>query len=342
MTSQGLYRSSVVAQLAGMPVATLRVWERRYMLGCAERQASGRRLYSRDDVQRIVLLKQLTERGHGIGALVRLDLPALQALGAWPEALPEAAAGSGRPNHAVPAPGWMLVGSLPPPMLDHLALSGLRLLGQAADLFQALNAPVVSAPGSLALLLAAVPGLDGVDPLQLRELAARHGGGIHLAVVYRLGAASDRARWAALGVHLLQEPREPGQLLGWVQKLLALPAPPAIAQGSSRASSRAARALDDPAIDARLPQRRYGEQVLRRVAAMPSGVACECPGHVAELLLQLSHFEDYSARCMHRSPEDAELHADLRRAAATARSIFEMALERVAAHEGLDLGEVAR
>jgi hypothetical protein len=56
---------------------------------------------------------------------------------------------------------------------------------------------------------------------------------------------------------------------------------------------------------------------------------------VAELLMQLSHFEAYSAECEHRSAADAELHAYLGRVAAAARARFEAALEHVALHEGL-------
>jgi hypothetical protein len=58
---------------------------------------------------------------------------------------------------------------------------------------------------------------------------------------------------------------------------------------------------------------------------------------VAELLMQLSHFEAYSAECENRSSADAELHAYLRIVAATSRARFEAALEHVALHEGLML-----
>lgn len=339
MTSQGIYQSSVVAQLAGMPVATLRVWERRYTLGCAELSPTGRRLYSREDVQRIILLKQLTERGHAIGALVRLDEAALRALGDWPAAEPAAAS---EPAAAAEAPTWWLVGSLPAAALELAAQAGLKLQARFDRLEEAMQLAADApppVPPPCALLLLAVPALNAADPLQLRALAARCGAQ-RLAVVYRFGASADLALWSSLGVALMQEPRDPAAWLAWMQDLLAMPAPPA----PPPPTPRAARALGKPPVSpAELPpaQRRYAEPVLRRMAAMQSAVACECPQHVAEILLLLSQFEDYSARCLHRNPEDAELHADLQRAAAAARSIFEMALERVAAHEGVDLTEPA-
>jgi hypothetical protein len=81
--------------------------------------------------------------------------------------------------------------------------------------------------------------------------------------------------------------------------------------------------------------RRYDDVTLSDIARLSSTIACECPRHVAELLMQLSHFEAYSAECSSRSRADAHLHRYLQRATATARAIFEVALERVAVHEGL-------
>jgi predicted metal-dependent enzyme (double-stranded beta helix superfamily) len=58
---------------------------------------------------------------------------------------------------------------------------------------------------------------------------------------------------------------------------------------------------------------------------------------VAELLMQLSSFESYSAECAHRDPADAALHSYLGQVAGTARALFESALERLAVQEGLTL-----
>jgi MerR family transcriptional regulator, light-induced transcriptional regulator len=71
-------------------------------------------------------------------------------------------------------------------------------------------------------------------------------------------------------------------------------------------------------------------------------IACECPRHVAELLMQLSHFEAYSAECEHRNASDADLHAYLRQVATASRTRFEAALEHVALHEGLLLPPSAK
>ncbi len=81
--------------------------------------------------------------------------------------------------------------------------------------------------------------------------------------------------------------------------------------------------------------RRWDDAALADIAGLSTTIACECPKHIAELLMQLSHFEAYSAECAHRSAADAALHNYLGQVAATSRARFEEALERVAIHEGL-------
>jgi hypothetical protein len=44
---------------------------------------------------------------------------------------------------------------------------------------------------------------------------------------------------------------------------------------------------------------------------------------------------------LNRNEEDAHLHAYLRSISGSARSLFENALEKIAAHEGIDLRENA-
>jgi DNA-binding transcriptional MerR regulator len=67
------FRSGAVARMAQMPVATLRIWEQRYQAVKPTTAPSGHRLYSADDLQRVMLLRQLTQQGHAIGAIAGLD-----------------------------------------------------------------------------------------------------------------------------------------------------------------------------------------------------------------------------------------------------------------------------
>lgn len=180
------FRMSAVARMLGMPVQTLRVWQRRHALVTPARSASGQRLYSAAQVQRLALLRQLTQCGHAIGTLATLSAEALQ-------------------------------------------------------------------------------GVAQAHAQALRQATA--------------------------------------------------PPPP------------------EPATE--VPPRRWSDAALADFAGLSSTLACECPKHLAQLLMRLSAFEDYSAQCESLSPEDAALHAYLRQVSAQSRQAFEAALERVALHERL-------
>jgi hypothetical protein len=145
------------------------------------------------------------------------------------------------------------------------------------------------------------------------------------AVLYRYAAEATCAALAASGIALLHEPQSDTVIGQWLQGVLPADAP--------------ARPATDAVLppDAVLTPRRWDDAALADFAGLSSTIACECPRHVAELLMQLSHFEAYSAECQHRNAADAELHAYLQQVAGTARARFEAALEHVALHEGLIL-----
>ena len=311
-----------------MPVATLRVWERRYGVSQPVMSAGGQRLYSADDVRRLVLLKRLTDLGHAIGSVARLEMVQLQQI-ANTHAGVLAARHTGAPERAPsPAHPWRvavigaaLAGRLQRPALLRLLSRPVQLLGPFADAAQAaaalqgtsFDALLLHEPrlheGWLASLQAVAPALAATPK----------------AVLYRFAADSTCAALAAAGTSLLREPQNDTVLGQWLQGVLSA-VPPA---------SSAARDPAQPS--AAVPPRRWDDAALADFAGLSSTIACECPRNVAELLMQLSHFEAYSAECRHRNAADAELHAYLQQVAATSRARFEAALEHVALHEGLIL-----
>jgi DNA-binding transcriptional MerR regulator/methylmalonyl-CoA mutase cobalamin-binding subunit len=70
----------VAAMRAGVSVATLRAWERRYGAVIPARTAGEQRLYSDDDVERIALLGALTASGHSISGIADATVEELRRL----------------------------------------------------------------------------------------------------------------------------------------------------------------------------------------------------------------------------------------------------------------------
>ena len=323
------HRSGAVARMLRMPVATLRVWERRYGVTQPLLSASGQRLYSSDDVRRLALLKQLTDLGHAIGSLARLDMQQLRQVASTHASVLAARhtedPASGPPSPSVPwrlaVIGTALAARLQSPALRRQLSRPVQLLGPFDDVAQA-AAAVQAAPvdawllhqprlheGWLASLQAAAPALAAAPK----------------AVLYRFAAESTCAALAAAGTALLREPQNDTVLGQWLQGVL-------------QATAQARPAASEPAAPSTaMPPRRWDDAALADFAGLSSTIACECPRHVAELLMQLSHFEAYSAECRNRNAADAQLHAYLQQVAATSRARFEAALEHVALHEGLIL-----
>jgi len=197
----------------------------------------------------------------------------------------------------------------------------VQLLGPFADATKAASA-LQGAP--IDALLVHEPRLHS-GWLASLQVAAPAFAAVPKAVLYRFAAESTCTALAAAGTALLREPQNDTVLGQWLQAVLqALPqassATPAPTQSNTVVSPR-----------------RWDDAALADFAGLSSTIACECPRHVAELLMQLSHFEAYSAECRHRNAADAELHAYLQQEAAIARARFEAALEHVALHEGLIL-----
>lgn len=78
-TSHARYPIRAVARLTGLPIDTLRAWERRHSGVSPSRDARGR-LYTDADVVRLRLLRDAVANGHAIGRVARLDDEALRQL----------------------------------------------------------------------------------------------------------------------------------------------------------------------------------------------------------------------------------------------------------------------
>jgi hypothetical protein len=65
-------------------------------------------------------------------------------------------------------------------------------------------------------------------------------------------------------------------------------------------------------------------------------VDCECPNQVADLVLALVAFENYSAQCKNRNEKDAQMHQLLARVTGHARAVMEYGLKELCAFEGID------
>jgi DNA-binding transcriptional MerR regulator len=327
-------RSGAVARIAGMPVATLRIWEQRYQAVRPITAASGHRLYSSADVERATLLRRLTTKGHAIGLLASLETDQMREMLHAPEITMPA----NQPVVEKPlAMRVVVVGQALSSRLKRLIdRQPLRLALQMVAVFDSLveatEAARRSVKPSVDLLLWQASSLQ-TGARQELLIAQDAWQASALAVVYRFSSAAGRAELTGAGASVLYEPADDESLGQWLSslnlaKMQAKGIPAAIGLTISNAESLLQQPILPP---------RFGDAALTQFAGLSSEIACECPSHLAELLLQVSYFEKYSSDCANRSAADAQLHAYLQQVAGTARMLFEKALEQVAIAEGLPL-----
>lgn len=319
--SEVLCRSGAAARIADIPVATLRVWERRYGAVGLARSASGQRLYSPHDIERLVLLKKLVSLGHAIGTIAALSLEALQSLALARKAVPQEpdAMQGRRPVVTVCVAGSALVHRLNSNGGRRVMMwSKVELVASFDNPELALEAAAENALENADVLLVHLSSLheDVADQvLLLRHVAS------HVVVVYDFGAESIAQGLRDAGINVHRDPFSPVELIALITK-------------SARANGQGA--LASPTVSSP-PPRRFGDEALLGIATASSTIACECPQHLATILMKLSAFEIYSEGCLNRNADDAQLHAYLKDVAGSARALFESALERVAHAEGLVL-----
>ena len=70
----------VVARRTGLSADVIRVWERRYGIVTPERASNSRRLYSDEDVEKLIMLRRATSAGRRIGDVADLSLRKLREL----------------------------------------------------------------------------------------------------------------------------------------------------------------------------------------------------------------------------------------------------------------------
>jgi len=304
----GQYRIAAVSALTGIPVPTIRIWEFRYQAVQPLRSSGNSRLYTRADVDRLLLLKAAVDAGFQIGTVAQLaDAQLRERL----QSLPHRAA-------AEPArrPLAIVVGEL---LAARLATAGS---GDALAI-NAVFDDLENLPSSLPkadYLLAELPTLTiaAVQSLRRARVAVRPQVTV---VLYSYATRRTLEQLDQEGVIALSAPADPLHLLRVCR----------LAAGTDEVGrSLVERLLRTPAAT-----RRYDLAFLSGLRDLPTQVQCECPNHLAELLGRLGAFEQYSLSCESRNQADALIHARLHAAASHCREVLEQVLGEVLDHEGI-------
>ena len=307
--ADGNYRIAAVSRSTGIPIATIRIWEHRYGAVQPIRSAKNSRLYSRDDIERLALLKAAVDEGHAIGTIAVLNNQQIVARLRGAAPLPVAPIVSRR---------VVVVGSHLPSILTeawggradiHVASSVASLGELESEGVQGIDAIVLEAPDLKPELVAI-----------LRKSRSVTGARV-VVVVYAFTSTKTLARLDQANIIALSDPVDPSQIARICELGLSAGVKP---------SPVVARQFIQP-----VKPPRYSDSYLVNLSRLPTALRCECPNHLATLLTRLTAFERYSLDCESLHAADATMHALLYSAAGHCREILEVALQMVIDHEGI-------
>jgi MerR family transcriptional regulator, light-induced transcriptional regulator len=295
-TEQELYRIGTVAKLTGVSVECLRAWERRYGLTPAGRSGNTR-FYSRDQLNKLVKIKALIEKGHPISTLAELSMEQLDAR-------------------------MSSVAQIRTARLPQVGLVGpnLLLLEQQSD------------DSDQAEVCHRWVGLEDFATSRATERAQLDAVAIQLPSLNRDDL--DRARSAApdcrlIAVHqfataqALADAREQGiRTLQWPVTWSDL------MQSCAQTGESQARA-------GKAAPRRYSDHELVALASRAMQLGHETPRHLVTLITNLNAFGDYGTQCILEDAADAELHERVREESSHARAQLERALALFVERKGI-------
>lgn len=320
-TGQRTFGIGAVARLTGLTDHTIRVWERRYNAVVAGRAANGRRTYKAGDIEKLKLLKLLTDHGLTIG---RIAAESTEQLAARARELRSLATGTSDIGEIRVA----IFGELLPALIktEESSAGPLSIIVSdsledrfVADLEQqSVDVLVVELP---------VIGAETARRVERLKVAA---GTDRVVCIYSFAQSADAAALREDGVVMVRAPVTIDEAVQAVIRAAGDRQDP-YTTSIPKISEPDERLDEEGPVEARL----FSQQQLAALANTSSTIECECPQHLAELVGALSAFEIYSANCASRNKDDAALHRFLHRRTAHARSLIEQALERVAREEGL-------
>lgn len=298
----------MVARRTRIHPETLRVWERRYEMIVPARSETGRRLYSEQDILKITLVKQLTELGHPVSGLAKLSIDALK------KQLGQASANTQK--QGIDLVKFRLV---------FASEAGRRRWGGELLTYEDFeieknNHGLTDANDLIetGILILDLPTLDldthnKVKQSLLKEQCS------HAIVIANFGTKA--------AIQALKR-----------EAIVCLKGTVTAADIHRACLSLRLESLVNKGIRKSEPTvrpRRFSADQLSRVAAMSTSIACECPNHLAELIVSLTAFEQYSSECANRNDKDAQMHLQLNQSTGMARSILEESLVRLMEFEGI-------
>lgn len=292
--SADLISIGTLASETGIHSSTLRVWEARYQAITPVRTAGGARRYSQEDVQRLKWIKALAGMGHKVRLLAPLSLVELKL---------EFDNASSTSGADVPVDDTLRLGSVGDSVwansfFSHPSLHKWPDVAHVDDLSQ-----LDKSVEQLDVIVVFTRALQFSLAKSIAEASIRNPDKLFM-VVYEFSSAMAINQLRDLSVTCLKYPINLDEFSRHLISKL----------GARKKSTDSKNFLFSPA-------------KLQSIIASEHNILCECPRHLADLLVSLHGFIDYSNKCADDTPRDAFIHKKLRDIAHSSISQLESGLK---------------
>ena len=303
-----LYKIGAASKITGVNIATLRVWENRYGVVEPIRINGTQRGFTKNEVDRLSMIKQLVDAGDSVSTLAKLSLEELElrmqpsvkksqvTFGNAKNILKAVSVGTRIPEVGRPSP--------------HLAEVRVVARYELASIMDDLSTIKIDAD----IIIFEIASLHLNTVELITEILAKSEIS-HAVVIYRFGSPNGMKLAQLDGrIHPMQAPVFPMDIQIACN----------FAVNSTLGSSPSVNVSQEKKEHAP-----FSEKELWEINMMSNPIHCECPKHLSSIISSLRGFEKYSADCKDLNEKDRVLHKELETIASQARIIVEQALRKV-------------
>ena len=303
-----LYKIGAASKITGINIATLRVWENRYGVVEPIRINGTQRGFTKKDVDRLSMIKQLVDSGDSISTLAKLSFEELE-LRMQPSfknsqknieddkgIIKAVSVGTRIPEVGRPS--------------SHLAEVRMVARYELATIMNDLPSIKIDVD----IIIFEIASLHS-DTVELISDILTKSDTSHALLIYRFGSLNGLKLAQLDGrIHPMQAPVFPSDIQ------IACNFAVNRTFGSNKCKNDSLENLEH------VP---FSEKELWEINIMSNPIHCECPKHLSSIISSLRGFEKYSSDCKDLNEKDRVLHKELEAIAAKARTIVELALRKV-------------
>ena len=305
----GLYKIGAVSKITGINIPTLRSWENKFDIVTPTRVNGTQRGYTKQDLDKLVLIQALIDSGDSISSLRGLSLEQLQSRLLSNDSSKN---DSNSSHEKLLELNVITIGTMIPDLEAETAGLPSINVTKKYDLDEFTDDENEEIKCDCDLIIFELATLHIQTINWIKDILTNNCIN-HCIILYRF-ASSDGMMAANTDkrINTLRQPVSAQDIFLMIKFLTDI-------EPSNRNSVKASH-------DEHVP---FTDKELWEISVMANPIHCECPKHLSSIISSILGFEKYSADCEELSESDRILHRELEENAKEARIIMEKSLRKV-------------